>query len=68
MSLRKAINAHCKSCGFDNKSGLGNWRQQIETCPCTKCALYDVRPRTTSKRAFLQDNSSKECLGSGVQL
>jgi hypothetical protein len=51
-SLRKAINDHCKSCGYDSKSGLGTWRKQIEDCPCTSCSLYPVRPRTTPKRAF----------------
>ena len=49
-SLRDAINAHCKSCGYDPKSGLGGWKQQITLCPCTSCRLYQVRPRIKPKR------------------
>ena len=49
-SLRKAIDDHCKSCGYDSKSGLGTWRKQIEDCPCTSCCLYPVRPTTLPKR------------------
>lgn len=52
MSLRKAVNGHCKSCCYDPKSGLGTWRKQVEDCPCTLCCLYPVRPRTTPKRKF----------------
>ena len=49
-SLRKAINDHCKSCGYDSKSGLGSWRKQVEDCPCTQCHLFPVRPKTLPKR------------------
>jgi len=51
-SLRKAIDAHCKSCGYDAKSGLGAWRQQIEACPITSCELYAVRPISGGKYAY----------------
>lgn len=44
LSLRQAINAHCKSCVYDPKSGLGTWRQQVEGCTVTCCELYPVRP------------------------
>lgn len=44
MSLRKAINDHCKWCIYDPKSGLGNWRQQVEACAITRCALWPHRP------------------------
>jgi hypothetical protein len=50
MSLRSAINAHCKSCIYDPKSGLGTWRQQVEGCQIQRCALWPVRP-TASKRS-----------------
>lgn len=43
MSLRKAIDQHCKSCVYDEKSGLGTWREQIARCVCTDCALWPVR-------------------------
>jgi hypothetical protein len=44
-SLRKAINAHCKSCIYDDKAA-GTWRAQVTLCTVTNCALYDVRPTT----------------------
>jgi len=56
--LRKSINEHCKSCGYDSKSGLGSWRKQIEDCPCTQCCLYQVRPKTLPKRADIEQESS----------
>ena len=50
MSLRKAINEHCKDCIYDSKSALGTWRKQVEDCPCTQCPLYKVRPISGPKR------------------
>ena len=58
-SLRKAINDHCKSCGYDSKSGLEIWRKQIEDCPCTLCSFYQVRPRITPKRVILEKETAK---------
>ena len=46
-SLRKCINAHCKSCVHD-PAAAGTWLAQVTLCPCTDCALYDVRPSTDS--------------------
>lgn len=48
-SLRKAIDEYCKWCIFDDKSGLGNWRQQVSACTAVNCPLYKVRPRTSGK-------------------
>ena len=45
QSLRKAINAHCKSCAYDPQAA-GTWRAQCTLCPCTDCALFEVRPTT----------------------
>ena len=45
MSLRKAINAMCKSCVYDIKAS-GTWRQQVLLCSVKKCDLYEVRPTT----------------------
>ena len=42
-SLRKAINAHCRSCVYDS-ANAGNWRQQVTMCACHDCSLYPVRP------------------------
>ncbi len=50
MSIRKAVNEFCKMCIYDEKSGLGTWRQQVEGCTCTDCPLYDFRPRPASKK------------------
>lgn len=44
VGLRAAIDAHCKWCTYDPKSGLGNWRQQVTACAITRCALWPVRP------------------------
>ena len=46
ISLRKAINDHCKWCIYDPKAGAGNWRQQVSACQITRCALWPVRPRS----------------------
>lgn len=43
-SMRAAINAKCKDCIYDPKSGLGTWREQVELCGSTGCPLYPVRP------------------------
>ena len=48
-SLRKAINAMCKSCIYDSSNGGGTWRQQVEACAVTRCALYEVRPVSSSR-------------------
>ena len=48
-SMRKAIDAKCKECIYDDLSGLGTWRQQTEGCLSTDCPLYELRPRTSGK-------------------
>ena len=44
ISFRKAINAKCTECIYDPRSGLGNWRQQVEACTVRTCPLWPVRP------------------------
>ena len=46
-SLKKAISAHCKNCTYDPCAG-GTWREQVEGCTVTSCALWEVRPRSTA--------------------
>lgn len=46
MSLRKAIDAHCKSCIYDEIEP-GRWKQQVGACTVTKCPLWPVRPRSS---------------------
>jgi len=50
MSLRAAINAKCKDCIYDPKSGLGNWRQQVQSCQITGCPLWPVRPTSSGSK------------------
>lgn len=45
MSLRKAINRHCKSCIYDPVA-MGTWKQQVTLCSVGRCELFDVRPTT----------------------
>ena len=49
-SMRKAIDAMCKHCIYD-ENGTGNWRQQVEACTPPKCPLFDLRPVSTGNKA-----------------
>lgn len=49
MSLRKAVDMKCRECIYDDKSGLGTWRQQTEACTITDCSLWPHRPKSTVK-------------------
>jgi hypothetical protein len=41
------VQAKCFDCTYDPE-GVGNWRQQVDACGVTTCALYEVRPRSSS--------------------
>lgn len=43
LTRKQSINKNCKDCIYDSVSA-GTWRQQVEACPVTTCALYDWRP------------------------
>lgn len=43
-SLREAIDAKCRECVYDSKSGVGTWREQVGLCTSRECPLYCVRP------------------------
>ena len=43
MSLRKSINAMCRSCIYDPSNG-GTCAQQIRDCTVRACPLWLVRP------------------------
>jgi len=43
-SLRNAVDAKCRDCIYDEKSGLGTWREQIARCTCVDCPLWPIRP------------------------
>jgi len=46
-SLRKAVNAKCKDCIYDNLAP-GTWRQQVTLCTVNMCPLWEVRPRAAT--------------------
>lgn len=43
MSLRKAVDAHCKACIYDRAAG-GTWREQVAQCSARACDLWPHRP------------------------
>lgn len=47
-SFRLAINAMCYQCIYDPAGGAGgSWRQQVEACVATHCALWKLRPKSS---------------------
>lgn len=46
-SLKKAIEAKCKDCTYD-QACPGTWREQVELCRVTRCPLWSVRPITVA--------------------
>lgn len=42
-SLRTAIDRKCKECIYDPLAP-GAWREQVEACSSSNCALHAVRP------------------------
>jgi len=46
MSLRRAINAHCRACIYDPLD-YGTCAQQIACCIVANCPLHPHRPITT---------------------
>lgn len=46
--FRGKINAKCAECIYD-PIGKGTWREQVENCASTACALYSVRPISSKK-------------------
>lgn len=49
QSPQQAINQKCKDCIYDEHNG-GTWRDQTEACTVTSCALYDLRPVSSSTK------------------
>ena len=47
MTRQQAIAAKCKECTYDPLDD-GTWRQQVEQCELTACALYPYRPKRRS--------------------
>lgn len=53
-SMRAAINQFCRDCIYD-KTQKGTWRQQVEACTATKCALYSFRPVSSTEEESTAD-------------
>ena len=47
MTRQQAIDAHCKSCIYDEYAE-GTWRMKVEQCELTACALHSYRPKSRS--------------------
>jgi hypothetical protein len=65
VTRQQAINAKCKDCIYDPKSGLGTWRQQVELCQIKTCSLWVYRPKArkpigAGKTHAPQENLEKE--------
>ena len=60
LSLRSAIDAHCRNCIYDPGRGNGAWREQVDRCSSTNCALWPVRPRSSSERLKKADSVHEE--------
>lgn len=61
MSLRKAVDAYCRSCVHDPLSGLGHWREQVEGCTVKKCELFQYRlfDRTLPKKPLTEAQTQR---------
>ena len=55
MTRQKAIEVKCKDCIYDPLDD-GTWRQQVERCELTDCALWNYRPKSRSKKPSLPDS------------
>ena len=55
MTRQKAIEAKCKECIYDPLDD-GTWRQQVERCEITDCALWNYRPKSRSKMPNIVDS------------
>lgn len=64
-SLKKAIEQKCKDCTYD-QAAPGTWREQVELCRVTSCALHPVRPMTSTtinvRRGMAFNDSNMESL------
>lgn len=54
MNLRQAVVAKCFDCNYDPLDA-GSKHQQVESCTCTSCPLYEHRPLTGDTKQRLKD-------------
>ena len=57
MTRQQAIDAHCKSCIYDEYAE-GTWRMQVEQCELTACALHSYRPKSRSNVPSKSDSAA----------
>ena len=57
MTRQQAIDAKCKECTYDPLDD-GTWRQQVEQCELTACALHPYRPVSRSKASSKADSAA----------
>ena len=71
MTRQQAIDAHCKSCIYDEYAE-GTWRMQVEQCELTACALHSYRPKSRSNVPSKSDSAAVQPhygpIGEGVML
>ena len=65
MTRQQAIAAKCKECTYDPLDD-GTWRQQVEQCELTACALYPYRPKSRSKAPSVPDSVAVQPLYGGI--
>ena len=53
LSLKKAVEKHCRDCIYDSCSP-GTWVAQVEACTAPDCALYEHRPLTQATKDRLR--------------
>ena len=57
MTRQQAIAAKCKECTYDPLDD-GTWRQQVQRCEITDCALWKYRPKSRSKVSSEADSAA----------
>ena len=67
MTRQQAIDAHCKSCIFDDLAD-GTWRMQVEQCELTACALHPYRPVSRLKASSEADSAPVEPHYEGISV
>ena len=67
MTRQKAIDAKCQDCIYDEYAD-GTWRQQVEACELTDCALYPYRPKSRSKMPDMADSAPVEPHYEGISV
>ena len=57
MTRQQAIAAKCKECTYDSLDD-GTWKQQVQRCDITDCALYPYRPKSRSNAPSKADSAA----------